>query len=124
MDERLHDNSTTSEYKEEPWTDDAIRWKDSNWRRCCADSEIGESVEDPFRPDPHAQFTWQSESDASIKITLQGYTYESDQTWRSTGLTLWDAAQTLAEHLVSSLQTTSGQRILEVRILRYQLLDM
>lgn len=55
-----------------------------------------------------------------IKLELEGYHDDSEQTWSSTGLTLWRSSHHLCQHLVSDeakmLQDTSNQnlRILEV----------
>lgn len=125
------DNETTDavEAKELPWTDSAIRWtaEENKYDTTDDDDQEGGLI-DPFAdPDPSQIFDFSfpvplplsSSSSSSekkcIDISLRGYKYESDQTWNSTGLTLWKAAEHLCQYLIHQpLESLQGKRILEV----------
>jgi hypothetical protein len=94
-------------------SDDSIRWYDEEDRRS---DELEEEEEeesncqfDIFKdPDPHETFNFQFESSAFsnnedtdiIDITLDGHKSESDEIWKSTGLTLWKASEYLCNYIV------------------------
>jgi predicted nicotinamide N-methyase len=89
------------------WNDAQIRWTDDMVRR--DDDDDDDAPPDVFAPNPHQTFTFQN-------IQLHGYTYESDQTWNSTGLTIWKASEYLSQYLLSEQQQRllPDKRVLEL----------
>jgi len=49
-----------------------------------------------------------------ITIELFGYTHDSDETFNSTGLTLWRAAEHLCHYMIKTSSTLQKKRILEL----------
>ena len=106
-----------------------IRWpkdKEQNNKKETKEFGAGDSsddedgVIDPFAdPDPSEVFSFtfeNPENKETLKIDLQGYKYESDQTWNSTGLTLWRSARYLCDYLVQHTELLQNKRSLEVRL--------
>lgn len=103
------------EEEEIEWRDSQIRWEeDANQTKADDDDNNVDHDEeyatlDPFATDPRTTFSFSfprhgrpgdlPEQDP-IRINLQGYTYESDQTWSSTGMTLWRASEYLCHFLI------------------------
>ena len=52
--------------------------------------------------------------DKTIKLRLEGFTLDSDETAQSTGVTLWQAAPRLARHLIQAPQLVARKRVLEL----------
>ena len=118
IEEKMNESSTaTKSDKNEDeetvveWNDAQIRWT-NNVRAPKDDDDDDEAPPDVFAPDPHQTFTLFQD------IQLQGYTYESDQTWNSTGLTLWRASEYLGQYLIQQHGTNEhfvrNKRVLEL----------
>ena len=54
------------------------------------------------------------DDDIYISIVLNGYKYDSDETFNSTGLTLWRAAEHLCHYLIRNSETIENKRVLEL----------
>lgn len=54
------------------------------------------------------------DTDDYISIFLNGYKYDSDETFNSTGLTLWRAAEHLCHYLIRNPETIENRRVLEL----------
>ena len=52
--------------------------------------------------------------DNCISIELNGYKYDSDETFNSTGLTLWRAAEHLCHYMVRHSDVLQNKRVLEL----------
>lgn len=52
--------------------------------------------------------------DKFVKLRLEGFTLDSDETAQSTGVTLWQAAPRLANFLIKSPELVADKRILEL----------
>lgn len=65
-------------------------------------------------PTERHQFTYPNEGGDDIFIELKGFESESEQTWTSTGLTLWRSSQYLCDYLVDNAQKLQDKRILEL----------
>lgn len=123
----MQDNKHLVE-EEVEWTDSQIRWEEDgtpprrNEKHEDDDEEEDEALgSDLFAPDPRKTFSFEfsrpvknknsyhehkkSSLPPTISITLQGYAYESDQTWSSTGMTLWRASEYLCHYLVRHWDT-------------------
>ena len=104
------DQTSEELLKETKWTDSAIRWsEDENKATEEDDDEESTGLVDPFAdPDPSQRFDFEFDVNDSaggkIRLSLDGYKYESDETWQSTGLTLWRAARHLCDYLVQHLK--------------------
>lgn len=121
----MSDNARAEEVE---WTDDQIRWAgdESVAERSKTNDEDEAPVLDPFKdPDPHKVFSFLfpypgrttpglTENDNSIEIELRGFKNESDQIWKSTGLTLWRASEHLCDYLVNHTELLKNKRILEL----------
>ena len=117
-------NSQAEELKETKWTDSAIRWSEDENKATEDDDDDEEStgLVDPFAdPDPSQTFDFEFvvNDSTTIQISLDGYKYESDQTWNSTGLTLWRAARHLCDYLVQLQKGEEGQKSSESLIEMY-----
>ncbi|KAL7532963.1 hypothetical protein ACHAXR_004957 [Thalassiosira sp. AJA248-18] len=118
--------NTAGKIKETPWVDAWVRWERNSME--VYDSDDGASADDEELPPPTENYTFNYPNPAAseqnnardIKLVLSGYNDDSEQTWNSTGLTLWRSSHHLCQHLVSEeatmLQDTSIEhlRILEV----------
>ncbi|GAX21357.1 hypothetical protein FisN_6Lh077 [Fistulifera solaris] len=107
-------NSSTDDKDEDletiiTWNDAQIRWTDNVVRHDDDDDDDDDAPPNVLAPNPHQTFTFQN----SI-IQLRGYTYESDQTWKSTGLTVWKASEYLSHYLLSQRQLLEEKRVLEL----------
>ena len=129
-----NDDETQRTMNEKPWTDNRIRWKEDDVSEASSYGDTDTAAPDPFQDDPHEQFSFhfpspsqreavgnddtaESTSSSLIHIKLQGYKYESDPIWKSTGLTLWKAAQYLGEYLATQATVSNWakqKRVLEV----------
>ena len=91
---------------------------------------------DPFAdPNPVQEFTFKYNTDArmereenqedetttsrstsvhSVHVTVQGFKADSDETWESTGLTLWKATHTLNDYILKHYHKWVGCSILEL----------
>ena len=91
---------------------------------------------DPFAdPNPVQEFTFKYNTDArmekeenqedetttsrstsvhSVHVTVQGFKADSDETWESTGLTLWKATHTLNDYILKHYRKWVGCSILEL----------
>lgn len=85
-----------SKNKETTWTDDQIRWE-GGW-----DDAPEAPTVDVFHVDHSHQFrfSYHLAPERAIEIVLDGYTDASDEIWKSTGLTVWKAAEYLADYIV------------------------
>jgi predicted nicotinamide N-methyase len=102
------------EEEETHWTDDRIRWEGGLMDGDDKDDDEPDAHECPFELDifadhhPQRTFTFPfrllstttSSSSPWMDIHLEGYKQHSDQIWKSTGLTLWRAAETLCDYLI------------------------
>lgn len=99
-------SATTDEIS---WTDDAIR--DLVDLGDLEQSEDDDAPFDPFRESDDETFVFSfrkptassTGGDAEdIRIEIRGYKADADAVWKSTGLTVWRAAELLCEHLVEN----------------------
>jgi len=97
--------------QETPWTDDKIRWDDDDDDTATNnnnnDDNDNDGLVDPFQAVDSTQLFARtfslrnnSNTNSAITIQLQGYQAEADEIWKSTGLTLWRAADYLCEYLL------------------------
>jgi len=80
------------------------------------DGDEAQNEEDQPLPPPteRHQFTYPNEGGDDICIALKGFESDSEQTWNSTGLTLWRSSQYLCDYLVDNAQNLRDKRILEL----------
>ena len=104
--------------KEEIWVDAWIRWERNS--KCNNDIEDEDEDEEKLPP-PTERYTVTypnpTNEGSDIKLELKGYHDDSEQTWNSTGLTLWRSSDHLCQYLVSEHQLLQGindLRVLEV----------
>ena len=107
--------------KEEIWVDAWIRWeRNSKCNNIEDEDEEGDNHLDELPPPTECYtFTYPNPADegSDIKLELEGFGSDSEQTWNSTGLTLWRSSDHLCQYLVSEhklLQSINDLRILEV----------
>lgn len=106
--EQQDKRSGGGESQEVSWSDAKIRWfKDGESTQILTTPDEDAPI-DLFAPDPHETFSFQFEND--ITIELSGFTYESDETWQATGVTLWRAATYLSEYMVKHQKEIFGER--------------
>ena len=55
-----------------------------------------------------------ADDDATLSIQLSGYKYDSDETFNSTGLTLWRAAEHLCQYLIRRREGLRNRRVCEL----------
>jgi len=55
-----------------------------------------------------------ADDDATISIQLSGYKYDSDETFNSTGLTLWRAAEHLCQYTIRRREELRNRRLCEL----------
>lgn len=101
---------------EKIWTDDSIRWLDAKKDQ---DSNKEESDEcfDIFNDSVatfHFKFNHPTDEGKEVHIHLKGYKYDSHETYQSTGLTIWLAAEHLCHYLVQHHGILHSKRILEL----------
>ncbi|KAL3934041.1 MAG: hypothetical protein SGBAC_010145 [Bacillariaceae sp.] len=93
--------STTEDKK---WTDDSIRWPEDQDKKKENDDEEEEEEGpmDIFKdPDPTESFPFEFKVDKeTVEIELDGYKADSDEIWKSTGLTIWKASEYLCHYIV------------------------
>ena len=132
-------SASSDALKETRWSDSWIRWEkeetdenddrkgskqigenDSSNQDDPDDSEEEEAGFDPFKdPDPTNVFAFSyphpdDPSSNTIQIDLHGFKMESDQTWNSTGLTLWRSSNFLCQHLVENPDLCRNKRTVEL----------
>ena len=128
--------------EEIPWRDDRIRWTEddpssNNHQPTTADEDDEETAFfDPFvDANPFETFSFDFVTSSSspndnidenqhvgttIHLELRGYKRDADQVWQSTGVTLWRAAEYLAQYMVQQQPSSTfwqGKRIIEVRMI-------
>jgi predicted nicotinamide N-methyase len=93
-----HDNAQT--WTEVPWLDAWTRWERNS--KQVENDEKDEDSDDESLPPPTEQykFTYTTPSSNNIVLKLEGYHSDSEQTWNSTGLTLWKSSNYLCQFLV------------------------
>ena len=120
-----NNNSNKTRTREIKWTDDIVRGLNNG-----SDDEEEEEEEeectmiDPFKdPDPTKTFSFHfslSDDDNAIDIDLKGYKKEADQVWKSTGLTIWRAAEMMCNYMIDHSElVTEKHKIIEVRTLPF-----
>jgi len=115
---------TTTTTKEVPWVDAAIRYThlqpNNNDTTVVDDDE-----EDDLPPTESHTFIYPNPNnldddgcDNDIKVEIKGFHDDSEQTWNSTGLTLWRSSHYLCQYLLSeeykTLQKDNHIRVLEL----------
>jgi len=129
MSDDIKDPSAAAE--ETRWTDDRIRWMENDDDYNHHDNEESSNNDkddegygnDLFKPDPHDVFSFHfSHGNSSIDIELRGFKAESDEIYKSTGLTLWRASKHLCHYMLQHADEllTDNKRILEVKRVRKQ----
>ena len=98
---------TASQSVEVPWVDAWIRWERNSKQEDNStdnpESSDSDDVDNASLPPPTESYTFTyTTPDSNIRITLKldGYHYDSEQTWNSTGLTLWRSSYYLCQYLV------------------------
>ena len=81
---------------ETPWIDAWIRWE----RNENTVDQEEEDNNDPVAATDTFSFPYVMDPKPDITIELRGFPSDSEQTWNSTGLTLWRSSQHLCDHLV------------------------
>ena len=124
MEEVARTATPTEQEKETRWTDDRIRWSDCEDEDEDDESRSAENASftlmDPFSdPDPTQtfDFSFEDPNDAdgsSVTLRIHGYKHEADAVWKSTGVTLWRAAEHLARFTVERAGLLRGRRVLEL----------
>ena len=133
---------TSSGISETKWTDDRIRWPEDDEKNKRQDNDDDDEEEeeeecpiDIFKDqNPHETFEFHYnlikveeevvgvvDKKECIDIVLNGYKSDSDEIWKSTGLTIWRAADFLCQYLIEhrndenlNLTCNDGKRILEL----------
>ena len=118
---------TPTTTKEVPWVDAAIRYThlQSNDDTTAAEDEDDEEEDDLPLPTESHTFIYPNPNnldddgcDNDIKVEIKGFHDDSEQTWNSTGLTLWRSSHYLCQYLLSeeykTLQKDNHIRVLEL----------
>jgi len=106
-----------AETKETRWIDAWIRWErgskeiyNDDEAKCDDEDETTRDNDDELVT-PTDTFSFRYEYPNTDKevvdIELQGFHFESEQTWNSTGLTLWNSSERLCDYLVEQWKTGS-----------------
>ena len=109
-------DDAAEEEKETKWTDACIRWEEDELAPQ-KEEEEEERPFDPFAdPDPTQEFSFQFSipGGPEISISLNGYKADADESWQSTGLTLWRASHHLNEYILQHAAQWKNKRILEL----------
>ena len=120
-------NMTTKAIEETPWVDAWIRWEKNSMAvyNCDNDDQDAVDDEDEELPQPTESYTFTypnsngSGEVEDIRIRLRGYRTDSQEIWKSTGLTLWQSSHHLCQYLLNHLElfqdaSNTNMRILEV----------
>jgi len=93
-----------------PWYDAWTRWeRDSN--QCIPTNALDVTDEDSLPPPTESyDFEYTLPNDHTITLKLEGYHSDSEQTWNSTGLTLWRSSYYLCHFLVDHSALLMSQR--------------
>ena len=83
------------------------RWIDAwiRWERDSQHDESDDDESDNVPPVPTNTFTFGYKGTADqpdIQLELQGFPSDSEQTWNSTGLTLWRSSEHLCDYIVQA----------------------
>lgn len=96
-----------SQSVEVPWVDAWIRWERNSKQEDNStdnpESSDSDDVDNASLPPPTESYTFTyTTAGSNIRITLKldGYHSDSEQTWNSTGLTLWRSSHYLCQYLV------------------------
>ena len=103
------------EREEQEWIESPDGW--GTKEECRASDDDGDGCIDLFgNDDPNEYFTFTIQLDSSATKTLQlhGFKLDSEETDRSTGVTLWQAAPRLASFLQNHPEVCSGKSVLEL----------
>lgn len=106
---------SASKPNETRWIDAWIRWERNS--KDCYGSDDDEEDDDSasVAPTDTFSFHYSTEEEGPIDIVLRGYHADSEQTWNSTGLTLWRSSHHLCEYLVRQREILKPNgRILEL----------
>ncbi|KAL3926515.1 MAG: hypothetical protein SGARI_005583 [Bacillariaceae sp.] len=111
------------------WTDDRVRWHGEELEDD-AGAEEEQAYMDPFRDqNPFEMFRFEfnvrcdddddgttttATSTTTIPIELRGYKTDADEIWKSTGLTIWKAAETLGHYMAKNSKLFRNQTVLEL----------
>ena len=116
------DVMSPSTTKETPWVDAAIRY--SHLQPNNDDNTVEEEVDEDDLPSPTESHTFiypnpnNNGCGTDIKVEIKGFHDDSEQTWNSTGLTLWRSSHYLCQYLLSegykTLQKDNHIRVLEL----------
>jgi predicted nicotinamide N-methyase len=116
----MTDASLAEQEKETKWRDDQIRFSDCEDDDDDDDRSLNdeEALIDPFAdPDPFQVFSFHflhTKNGETIDIDLRGYKPDSDQVWKSTGVTLWRASEHLCNYMVEHSELFPNKRVLEL----------
>lgn len=113
-----------SDEKETRWIDAWIRWE-RNSKDVYNSEDDGEEENDGALLAPTDTFSFRyprrpaDDGEDNVRefidIELRGYPSESEQTWNSTGLTLWRSSEHLCDYLVQNAHLLQpNKRILEI----------
>jgi len=103
------------EREEQEWIESPDGW--GTKEECRASDDDGDGCLDLFgNDDPNEYFTFTIQLDSSATKTLQlhGFKLDSEETDRSTGVTLWQAAPRLASFLQIHPEVCRGKSVLEL----------
>ena len=112
----IMNSSNATPGDETTWVDAWVRWERNSMAVYNDEDEAQNEEDDQPLPPPteRHQFTYPNEGGDDIFIELKGFESESEQTWTSTGLTLWRSSQYLCDYLVDNAQKLQDKRILEL----------
>ncbi|KAL3804815.1 hypothetical protein ACHAW5_007266 [Stephanodiscus triporus] len=100
--------------EDEEWIESPTGWGTKEDGR---ENNDGGGLPDLFASDdPKEYFTYRIRVDGttSISVLLQGFKLDSEETYRSTGVTLWQAAPRLADYLQNHPEACRGKSVLEL----------
>ena len=112
--------------KETPWVDAAIRYTHLQQSNNDDTTVVEEEVDEDDLPSPTECYTFiypnpnnnDDGCDNDIKVEIKGFHDDSEQTWNSTGLTLWRSSHYLCQYLLSegykTLQKDNHIKVLEL----------
>lgn len=108
---------TMSKNIEKVWTDDSIRWLDT--KKESTEDEQDDSgaflnIFDDSAMTFRFEFYHPRIKQTKMKIHLKGYKNDSHETYKSTGLTIWRAAESLCHYLIQQHEMLQDKNILEL----------
>lgn len=106
--------------KETPWIDAWIRWERDS-KAIVGDDEDENENDAPATPTDSFSFRYPLPSShgdikgaSFVSMELKGFPSESEETWNSTGLTIWRSSHHLCEYLLQHPELVKNKRVVEL----------